>query len=137
MKITTRTTLILASVLILGIIIGFIGASSWLRYNQRKRIGHFREGGGFIVEMEKLIDPHPDQKELIHQILVRHSLLVKQFSEEQRTLFMKSIDSLNTELAQILSPEQMTNFQHKIKNRPKRPGPHPGPPPPPGAVPHP
>jgi len=138
MKITTRTTLILASVLILGIMIGFLGASSWLRYNQKKRIGHFREGEGFVVEMEKLIDPSSDQKELIHQILVRHSLWVKQFSEDQRAMFMKSIDSLNTELAQVLSPEQMAHFQDKIKNRPKQPGPHPGPlPPPPVNEPHP
>jgi len=44
MKKTTRTTLMLSSVLILGIIIGFVGASSWLHYNQKKRFTHFRKG---------------------------------------------------------------------------------------------
>ncbi len=134
MKKTTRTTLMLSSVLILGIIIGFVGASSWLHYNQKKRFTHFRKGEGFVVEMEKMIDPLPEQKDKIHEILVRHSLWVKQFSEEQRAIFQRSIDSLDAELARVLTPEQMKRFQEKVKNQPRRPGP---PPPPPFEEPHP
>jgi len=119
----------LSSVLILGIIIGFVGASSWLHYNQKKRFAHFRKGEGFVVEMEKMIDPLPEQKDAIHEILIRHSLWVKQFSEEQRAIFQQSIDSLNAELARVLTPEQMKRFHEKVKNQPGRPGPPPGPPP--------
>jgi len=108
MKKTTRTTLMLSSVLILGIIIGFVGASSWLHYNQKKRFTHFRKGEGFVVEMEKMIDPLPEQR-----------------------------DSLDAELARVLTPEQMRRFQEKVKNQPRRPGPPPGPPPPPFEEPHP
>lgn len=128
MKTTTRPTIILTSVLLLGIIIGFLGASSWVHYNQKKRFGHFRKGEGFVVEMEKMIAPTPEQKEPIHQILTRHSLWVKQFSEEQRTIFRKSLDSLDAELAQVLTLEQMARFQEKIKKGPKNPGPPPPPP---------
>jgi len=133
MKTTTRPTLILTSVLLLGIVIGFLGASSWVHYNQKKRFGHFRKGEGFVVEMEKMIAPTPEQQEPVHQILTRHSLWVKQFSEEQRTIFRKSLDSLDAELAQVLTPEQMTRFQEKIRKGPKNPGP---PPPPPGEEQH-
>ena len=137
MKKTTRTTLMLSSVLILGIIIGFVGASSWLHYNQKKRFTHFRKGEGFVVEMEKMIDPLPEQRDEIHEILLRHSLWVKQFSEEQRAILQRSIDSLDAELARVLTPEQMKRFQEKVKNQPRRPGPPPGPPPPPFEKPHP
>jgi len=120
--------MILTSVLLLGIIIGFLGASSWVHYNQKKRFGHFRKGEGFVVEMEKMIAPTPEQKESVHQILTRHSLWVKQFSEEQRAIFRKSMDSLDAELTQVLTPEQMARFQEKIKKGPKNPGPPPPPP---------
>jgi Spy/CpxP family protein refolding chaperone len=127
MKTATKTTVILTSVLLLGIIIGFFGASSWVHYNQKKRFGHFRKGEGFVIEMEKLIDPTPEQKDQVHQILTRHSMWVKQFSEEQRTIFRKSLDSLDTELAQVLTPEQMQRLKEKINKRPRNPGPPPPP----------
>jgi len=135
MKTTTRTTIILTSVLILGIIIGFFGASSWVHYNQKKRIGHFRKGEGFVVEMVKLIAPTPEQKDPVHQILTRHSLWVKQFSEEQRVVFFNSIDSLNREMAEVLTPEQAARLKAKFEKMRKEPAPPPGPPPPPPAEP--
>jgi Spy/CpxP family protein refolding chaperone len=87
--------------------------------------------------MEKMIDPLPEQRDEIHEILLRHSLWVKQFSEEQRAILQRSIDSLDAELARVLTPEQMKRFQEKVKNQPRRPGPPPGPPPPPFEEPRP
>jgi hypothetical protein len=129
MRTTTKTTLILTSVLIIGIVIGFFGASSWLHYSHAKKIGHFRKGEGFVVEMEKIIAPRPDQKEQVHQILTRHSLWVKKYSEQQRIVISQSLDSLQSELALVLSDDQIARISEKLENIRKRPGPPPPPPP--------
>jgi len=139
MKLTTKTTLLLIGVLIIGIAIGSVAVSSYLRFNHIRKVAEFRRGEGFVSEMEQIIDPKPEQKEQIHSILVRHNEWIQKFSEDQFRIFVASLDTLNQELSQVLTPEQMKHFENRmeqIRNRPpkpndRRPGHHPGPPPPP------
>jgi len=134
MKLTTKTTLILIGVLIIGIVIGFVGASSFLRFHHMRKVAEFRRGEGFVSEMERIVDPKPEQKEQIHLVLVRHSEWIKKFSDEQFRVFIASFDTLHQELSNVLTPEQMKCFDKRmeeIRNRPPSPGRRPGPPPPP------
>ena len=136
MKVTTKFTFLLLSVLLIGIVIGAIGMSSYQRYRHKHRFERFRHGEGFISEMEKLIDPTVEQRDQIRQILDRHGEWVKKFSEEQRHMFMTGIDSLNKELSKVLTPEQMEKFTQRMRppreapfGRPRPPRPGEGPPP--------
>lgn len=132
MKTTTKATLILSGVLLLGIVIGFFVSSSYLRFSHHKRVDEFRRGEGFIAEMEQMIEPLPEQKDQVRAILRRHSEWMKQFSEEQLQIFKKSIDSLNSEISKVLTPEQAARFNQRIKEMGRHPPMRiPGPPPPP------
>ncbi|PIS27665.1 MAG: hypothetical protein COT43_09110 [Candidatus Marinimicrobia bacterium CG08_land_8_20_14_0_20_45_22] len=135
MKLTTKTTLILIGVLIIGIVIGSVGVSSYLRFHHERKVAEFRRGRGFVSEMERIIDPRPEQKDQIHLILKKHSRWIQKFSDEQIRIFVVSLDSLNLELSKVLTPDQMKRFEHRmeqIRHRPPRPiDRRPGPPPPP------
>jgi len=139
MKLTTKTTMLLIGVLIIGIVIGSVAVSSYLRFRHERKFAEFRRGEGFISEMEQIIDPRPEQKDQIHSILVKHSEWIQKFSDEQFRIFVASLDTLNQELSEVLTPEQMKRFEQRmeqIRNRPpkpddRRPERHPGPPSPP------
>jgi len=131
MKITTKSTIIILSVFIIGLLIGAFSAMSFMRYTVKKRFAEFRTDRGFINEMARLIDLKPEQRDEVEEILQRHAEWGRKFSEEQHEKFIKGMDSLKTELSSVLSTEQIKDLEQKLEMmRDRRPGPGPGGPPP-------
>ena len=127
MKVTTKTTLILLGVFLLGIVAGVIATKSRIHHRFRHRVEKFQRGEGFIPEMEALIAPTPEQREQVRAILENHSAGMKTLMDQQRVLFMKKMDSLRTELDSVLTPEQVARLTSRLDRFRGRPGPPPPP----------
>jgi hypothetical protein len=140
-KTGTKTTLIIAATLLIGIVIGALGSGFFIH----RSIRHFEEREHqevFVDRMISIIEPNPDQEAVIREILTRHAEEFEQradaFHEETSALF----DSLRTELDSVLTDQQKARLEERGKKmrsfmkhggppRHRRPGEGPPPPPPP------
>ncbi len=110
MKARTKSALLLLATLTVGVLIGALGASALL--NQRlDQLRALRERGGFTERMEEIIQPKDEaQRAAIHAVLERtherYMLSRRQFFAE----LAAGRDSLQAELAPLLTPEQQARL---------------------------
>lgn len=134
MEVKTKSYLMIAVTLVLGIIIGVAGSGMVRNYFFEKRMDKVRSPHGFIEHMEKIIQPDDAQKEQLRKKLETQQ---QQFTELS-TQFRSKMDSLNQnfqkELNDILTKEQqdrLTKFFERRKPHFKDKDKHFPPPPPP------
>jgi hypothetical protein len=128
----TKSILVLTSVLIIGIIIGALG-STLLRQNMlEERISRFRTPEGFTERILDRIDPDPDKREAVKNVLIeQHKILAQKF-EHTRMQMEAHVDSVLIRLQPFLTEEQLERAAHVLKRRARhmrRPGGKPGRPP--------
>jgi hypothetical protein len=121
----TKSILVLSGVLIIGIIIGALG-SSLLRQNMlEERISRFRTPEGFTERILDRIDPDPDKREAVKNVLIKqHKRLTEKF-EHTRMQMESHVDSVLLQLKPLLTEEQLERATHFLKRRPRhmrRPG---------------
>ena len=120
MRVETKTTIIIIAVLLIGIIIGFFGSGTYLRFQHHRRFERIREEGGLVALMGHIIQPDPDQEEEIYQILLDNTKKVREISEQHHLMLLKNLDSLKTELSPLLNPDQLERFNRFIEGAKKR-----------------
>jgi len=137
MNTKVKIALIIVLTLVIGIVLGAMINRAFLRYRIQKAFLN-RNPVGMVSFLEEVIQPTPEQRILIREILEKH----RKKSEELREKFMMEMktefESLEAELDPILTPEQ----KNRLKRRSFRPwrGPRRRPgswgmPPPPGKPP--
>jgi hypothetical protein len=132
MNTKAKSISVLAGVLIIGIIIGALG-SSLIRQNVwEERISRFRTPEGFTERILDHIDPDPDKREAVKNVLIeQHRQLTKKF-DHTRIQMEAHADSVLLQLKPLLNEEQIERAAHFLKRRPRhmrRPGGKPGRPP--------
>ena len=125
MNTKTKSIFVLTGVLIIGIIIGALG-SSLLRHNMLEdRISRFRTPEGFAERILDRIDPDPDKREAVENILLeQHKKLFKKF-EHTRAQMETHTDSVILKLKPLLTEEQLERAIRILKMRPphmRKPG---------------
>jgi hypothetical protein len=134
MEVKTKSYLILAATLILGIIIGVVGSGMFRNYIFEKRMEKYRSPHGFIEHMEKIIQPDITQKVVLREKLESQQQkfmeLSMQFHAKMDSLnieFKKDLDGILTEEQQERLANSFERFKSRFKERKK----HFSPPPPP------
>ena len=106
MKTQAKTTIILITIFILGILIGIVADRTYVEHQMKKRFTQMRNPQMLKFVLERIIEPNPEQKEKIDEILKKYDdkFADARFSimKETRTL----MDSLRKELEPILTEEQ-------------------------------
>jgi len=119
MKTKTKSIFVLIGVLIIGIIIGALG-SSLIRNNMwENRISRFRTPEGFTERILDRIDPDPDKREAVKNVLIeQHRKLFQKF-EHTRVQMEAHADSVLLQLKPLLTDKQLERATHFLKRRPR------------------
>lgn len=106
--------------LLLGGVVGFF-LKSILIQKDFKRIHELRNPGGFEVVAKDIIKPTLEQNEKLDPILRKHK---ENYGNLRRSIwseFESLRDSLNNDLKDILTEEQMERWQKSFLNKPGPP----------------
>ncbi len=118
MNTKTKSILVLTGVLLIGIIIGALGSSLLRRNMLEDRISRFRTPEGFAERILYRIDPDPDKRKAVENILLnQHKKLSKKF-EHTRAQMEAYTDSVILKLKPLLSEEQLERATRILKMRP-------------------
>ena len=122
MNTKTKSILVLIGVLLLGIIIGALGSSLLRRNMWDERVSRFRTPEGFTERIIDRIDPDPDKRAAVKNILIeQHKKLTEKF-EHTRVQMEAHADSVLLKLKPLLTEEQLKRATKIIKMRPPRMG---------------
>jgi len=125
MNTKTKSIFVLIGVLIIGIIIGALGSSLLRRNMWEDRISRFRTPEGFTERILDRIDPDPDKREAVKNVLIeQHRKLTEKF-EHSRVQMEAHADSVLMQLKPLLTEEQLeraTQFLKRRSRHMRRPG---------------
>jgi hypothetical protein len=119
-----KSIFVLTGVLIIGIIIGALG-SSLLRQNMwEERVSRFRTPEGFTERILDRIDPDPDKREAVKNVLIEQHRKLTQKFEHSRVQMEAHADTILMQLKPLLTEEQLERATQFLKRRPRmgRPG---------------
>ena len=129
MSIRLKTTLIIVGTLIIGIIIGSLGSGALLR----RRVRNFGERPVkdlFVEGFERMVRPEENQRDTIRIILEGYAPKFKAIHESHVASLDSLLDSLDVDLEEVLTPEQVERMKerrrrlHRAFGGPPPPGPH-------------
>lgn len=109
------------AVLLIGVAIGALVVGPMLARHHFKRADRAHGQEGFVSMMEERIKPDPAQVEVVREILTRYGDRLEGLRTRQHDKAVAVFDSLDAELATVLTAEQKERI-----DRSKRKGPHPG-----------
>ena len=115
MDIRTKTAIITAITLILGIALGALISPLSKDSQHRKRASH-----DFFGYLEKIIQPEATQKESLDALFQVYEKRLDKLSGQYRANIRVTIDSLYVELRGILTAEQNARVQQKRQEWLKR-----------------
>jgi len=117
MQSKAKSIFVLTGVLIIGIIIGALGSSLLRQYMWEERVSRFRTPEGYTERILDRIDPDPDKREAVKNILIeQHENLTEKF-EHTRVRVEAHTDSVLLQLKPLLTEEQLERAAHALKRR--------------------
>ena len=128
MNVTRSAAMLLAVTLLLGVLLGVLGAGALRPRLERAGpppMGPPRGGpGGFAAHMEEVIAPRDSAQRIAVQAVIartaaRNRLLIAQLNHTLRT----SVDSMRVELAPVLDEEQRERLERAVARLPAVRGP--------------
>jgi len=122
-----KSTLILVTTLVIGMILGSVLTLALTKNRIYNRLADLRTEPGFVRHLERMIDPDAGQREKVHEILIDHFERMHRVGREMRMQFKVMNDSLFQDLEKVLRPEQIEQLKDRME-RMKRFSRPPGPP---------
>ncbi len=113
MKISTKTSIILLSILFLGIIIGVLG-SGILHQKRFEKIQRMDSGQRFTEALFCIIKPDKTQRQIIADILKNQTQKIALLEEEYQNEIFTVFDSTRLEIKSLLSEEQLKQLENKM-----------------------
>lgn len=113
----TKSALLLAGVLVLGMVLGALASGTM--FNRRlATIAELRTSRGMAFALERVVRPETEEqrqafRELIEQTSADYADVFERTGEELRTLN----DTLLARVRPLLSPEQTERLEHHLKMR--------------------
>jgi hypothetical protein len=118
MNVKLKTTILLSSSLIIGLVIGLLISPLLRRNILEKRFKNFREPDRFIEKIYDIVNADESQKEKIKEILSAHHKRMLDFHAQIKI----QMDSLQYDMKTVLTPKQMEKLERILKARPPFPG---------------
>ena len=117
----TKSILLLISTLLLGMVLGAV-VNAWLAAERFERIPDLRRPGGVVRHLDRVLEPQSDaQRAQIRTVLDATSAEVQTLREAHRRELRAVLDSMKIRLEPILTDEQMSTLQNRLRMGP--PGP--------------
>ncbi|MFQ5822884.1 MAG: hypothetical protein ACE5JB_02390 [bacterium] len=113
MKTKSTTTFIILSALVIGIVIGVLGSSTWRNKREHtfeRMLPHQR----FFSFMERVIQPTDEQRAAFEKILAKRSKQLRELYEKHENQVIAIYDSLHTDLNSLLTEEQRNRFEAQL-----------------------
>jgi len=135
MKLDVKPTLVIIGTLIIGMILGALSLSVFMRYRMERLHGMMGHGGFQQSLMEAIGPMSAAQRAAVEEEIRKSSVGIDSTMNAGRGQIDAMIDSMNVRLDSLLTPEQRARVHREIGNRPHG---HGGPPfgePPPGGPP--
>lgn len=129
----TKMTFILLVTLLIGILLGIFVDRTIHRFRFQKRFAEFRQPQGISRILENLIRPDESQYQAVRDILEKYSKKLHEQREKSFQQMEAIMDSLRSELDQVLTDEQKERLKNEMERVRQRRGHRP----PPGAMPPP
>ena len=117
MNIKLKTTILLVSSLIIGVVIGLLIGPLLQRNILEKRFKNFREPDRFIEKIYDIVSADESQKERIKEILTAHHKRMLDFHAQIKI----QMDSLQHDMKNVLTPQQMKRLERILKGRERPP----------------
>lgn len=117
MKTNTKTVLIIAVTFILGLAVGGLGSQLLFRYRVNRILSQ-RSPQQVFRFVERVIEPGPQQRQEIRNILDKHGRAVLETQRDNHEKQLAQFQALKEELATVLSPEQMNRLERFLQRRP-------------------
>lgn len=121
MNTKTKSILVIIGALLIGIIIGAMGSTMVRRNLFEDRIARFRTPEGFTQRLIEVIQPDPEQREAINDILKKNHQKMLEFGKEGMERIKNHADSLLKELEPVLRPDQLERLKKRLMERPPFP----------------
>ncbi|HKJ45994.1 MAG TPA: hypothetical protein VJ991_09235 [Balneolales bacterium] len=115
MKTRTKTILVIAGTLIIGIILGVFLTGAVMRH-RLNRIAEMQTRPGFVKIMEHIIQPTEKQKKEIEPILTNTAHRLTQVYVDKRKKIAQIGDSLRSELQPYLTDEQYQRLTRRMRH---------------------
>ena len=112
MSIQWKSTVIIISTLVIGILIGVFLAGPVMHRHLRPPISE-RGPDGFASMLERIIQPTPDQEEAVGAVLAMHSARLDGMRAGFRDEMVALMDSLRVDLDPILTDEQKARLDDR------------------------
>jgi Spy/CpxP family protein refolding chaperone len=119
MKNKTKTSIILLSTLLIGILIGALISGSF-RYRRAHQIDKMSHQEKFLKGMENIIKPDEEQKKKIDKVLKQRYAQIAEIREKHMDEMMDILDSLKQDMNKILTEEQRQRLEENLKRGIKR-----------------
>ena len=113
MNIKTKTTLIILVTFIIGMAAGSMVTQVFIKYRMKKVLS-MRVPEGFADHFERIIEPTPEQREAVREILYKYGKKMAEEGEKMREQFEANREALNKELEAILTPEQKKRLEERF-----------------------
>jgi hypothetical protein len=113
-KARTKSVLILAVTLLIGIAIGFEISEIMIR-KKFDEMHAFRKQHGFIELFEGIIKPDAKQKPVVDSILMKYHRRMESIEQKGMKEVGSKIDSMQTELQRVLNGEQNTRLNAEMQ----------------------
>ena len=108
----TKGALILFSTLLIGVLIGTL-LSGWFVRDRLRPIPHPRH---FVRSTERLIAPQDEQqRQAVRDVLRRHAAALRELNAKHREALKEQLDASRTELAPLLSEEQLRRMDRRLR----------------------
>jgi len=116
-----------AVVVVLTLVIGFLIGLLTTRVTEQRRPGPDRrhppmggrmlDGGFFTERMEHMLDVGDDQRDTVRAILEAHADRFLAMHEQQSESMKILMDTLLTDLGDVLTEEQLSTFEEHLNSR--------------------
>lgn len=123
MRVGLKAYLTIIGTLVLGIIIGLL-LNGVLNHRRMGEMERMRGPGGFVAEMERLIQPRDAaQREKLKPLLEDQDRRNRAIVDGARTQMRSGMDSLVVRLTPLLDDDQLSRLKDFAERGPRRPPP--------------
>jgi hypothetical protein len=116
MNMKVKTTLIIIITLILGIILGAMLNRAFMHLRIQRAFDAVNPNR-FVMILEHAIDPTPEQKKLIREILKKHAKKAEELRKKLDEGMTSSFMALQKELDSVLTREQKERLEKTVRRR--------------------
>ena len=114
MKVEAKSAAILLTTLVLGIILGLVSQGSFQRLREQQ-VTEMRRPPGFVAHMEEVIAPSARQDSIVRPVLERAAASNQRIIETARAALRLNVDSMQRELAPVLSAAQLDRLSRSSR----------------------